>query len=673
MPTSLSMGSTPDPIRALPRTILSPIAFLGLSLLSAALLSATPSANASVADLAWDGPAQVVASAVTRVPPPSGNAAVFSGSQWRIVYERDGTIYLRSRGSSGWEPETAVTSGASARDPHVAAAGDGLYIVWEDDRTGHPEVWTRRMVGGQWSAEECLSADPIGSHDPVVAAGGTEYAYVAWQDSTLTERRVLARQFTNGAWDPVETISSGTPSGCSPSVAFNPGMGDFLCAWVDRHVTVMLHSASGNQAVAAGRHPSIHSEQCCGDCIFPVDAYIAFEAAGSAGATEIRGARVAYEGWVTPYPGSPDDGIPSTGGLACGFDFSYQPCGVPGGGLPNYFVVWSEDGQAGRANAPGRQARTHWIADALEAEEGRLLLSATGLAGCGVAMSEGNPATVLAYWIESREQGPALVARTGTLPGCFSEQIEAPAALLIGPAGAPANVMRAFDGCSGAALAEFDTYLDFDADLDAQITWDDLQAHPLLHETTDEEGIAVFSIRGGGCSQAGEAYACYPAWWPGVKSPDVDGDCVVGWNDVQYVAERLGSDDFCADLDGSGLVDGTDAAIVQATLGDHCSQVMDAGGQLDASVLSLSPLPTPASQSLVLRLSSPEETAVDLRILDAGGRLVRTLPVERIPAGTSAVAWNLRDSAGRAVASGVYFAVLRAGQATLERPVIVTR
>jgi hypothetical protein len=46
---------------------------------------------------------------------------------------------------------------------------------------------------------------------------------------------------------------------------------------------------------------------------------------------------------------------------------------------------------------------------------------------------------------------------------------------------------------------------------------------------------------------------------------------------------------------------------------------------------------------------------VTIQVFDVGGRLVRTLIDDEIPAGRRTVEWNGRDRNGRQVASGVYF------------------
>jgi flagellar hook assembly protein FlgD len=52
---------------------------------------------------------------------------------------------------------------------------------------------------------------------------------------------------------------------------------------------------------------------------------------------------------------------------------------------------------------------------------------------------------------------------------------------------------------------------------------------------------------------------------------------------------------------------------------------------------------------------------VRVAVYDALGRRVQVLVDERTPAGRHTVQWNGRDASGRALASGLYFIRLRAG------------
>ncbi|MFO7655377.1 MAG: S8 family serine peptidase [Candidatus Krumholzibacteriia bacterium] len=75
-------------------------------------------------------------------------------------------------------------------------------------------------------------------------------------------------------------------------------------------------------------------------------------------------------------------------------------------------------------------------------------------------------------------------------------------------------------------------------------------------------------------------------------------------------------------------------------------------------------VPNPFNPSTDIHFSLHQAGAVDLRLYDLSGRLVRTLVADVRPAGTHQVRWNGRDHAGRPAASGAYHARLSAGGRT---------
>jgi hypothetical protein len=83
--------------------------------------------------------------------------------------------------------------------------------------------------------------------------------------------------------------------------------------------------------------------------------------------------------------------------------------------------------------------------------------------------------------------------------------------------------------------------------------------------------------------------------------------------------------------------------------------------------------PNPFASETRFVVTVPEGARARLRILDAAGRLVRELALER--AGTRervSTVWDRRDDRGRRVASGVYFAEVRwEGGAHRERLVVL--
>jgi glucose/arabinose dehydrogenase len=83
---------------------------------------------------------------------------------------------------------------------------------------------------------------------------------------------------------------------------------------------------------------------------------------------------------------------------------------------------------------------------------------------------------------------------------------------------------------------------------------------------------------------------------------------------------------------------------------------------------------TPAIGSVPLAVSAPGEAT--LRIVDIGGRAIRWLaggPTRMISGGNRSIVWDGRDEAGRAVAPGIYVAVLEAGPDMLARRIVLIR
>ncbi len=106
-----------------------------------------------------------------------------------------------------------------------------------------------------------------------------------------------------------------------------------------------------------------------------------------------------------------------------------------------------------------------------------------------------------------------------------------------------------------------------------------------------------------------------------------------------------------------GLVCGASAGAQEAT-----EPAGPAGGE-----------PNPFRQTTALRFELPSGGVARVRLLDSGGRVIRSLAAEVRAAGEWIVAWDGRDDAGRTTPPGVYFAVLQTPELRDTRKLVRTR
>ncbi|HEY6572668.1 MAG TPA: FlgD immunoglobulin-like domain containing protein, partial [Candidatus Eisenbacteria bacterium] len=85
------------------------------------------------------------------------------------------------------------------------------------------------------------------------------------------------------------------------------------------------------------------------------------------------------------------------------------------------------------------------------------------------------------------------------------------------------------------------------------------------------------------------------------------------------------------------------------------------------------PRPNPTRGAASIPFTLDRAAATRVQIVDVSGRLVRTVASRSLPAGAHSVSWDGKDQGGRPAASGVYFAVVRAGDRELRTRVALLR
>ncbi|MCA9743514.1 MAG: T9SS type A sorting domain-containing protein [Deferribacteres bacterium] len=83
--------------------------------------------------------------------------------------------------------------------------------------------------------------------------------------------------------------------------------------------------------------------------------------------------------------------------------------------------------------------------------------------------------------------------------------------------------------------------------------------------------------------------------------------------------------------------------------------------------------PNPFNPTTVINYQLPMTSDVKLSIYNTAGQLVRTLVNGEMPAGSHAITWDATGNSGQRVASGVYLYVIRAGEFTSQKKLILMK
>jgi flagellar hook assembly protein FlgD len=83
--------------------------------------------------------------------------------------------------------------------------------------------------------------------------------------------------------------------------------------------------------------------------------------------------------------------------------------------------------------------------------------------------------------------------------------------------------------------------------------------------------------------------------------------------------------------------------------------------------------PNPFNPSTVISFQLPVDSEASLKIYNLNGQLVKLLVAGKLEAGRHKVVWDGKNEAGVPVASGVYVYVLKAGDFTAQRKLVLMK
>ncbi|MCK4548111.1 MAG: hypothetical protein KAW17_11800 [Candidatus Eisenbacteria sp.] len=127
-----------------------------------------------------------------------------------------------------------------------------------------------------------------------------------------------------------------------------------------------------------------------------------------------------------------------------------------------------------------------------------------------------------------------------------------------------------------------------------------------------------------------------------------------------------------ADVWGLGMAATATDGSIQVI--DPTGVTLDEGTEAPAAPGPITVSPNPSDGICRLRFSRPDDglsRRLEIEIFDVRGRRIRSLRPGPSPSGQLSVEWDGRDTMGRRVPAGVYFAVLRAGSEKLHAKIIL--
>jgi hypothetical protein len=166
------------------------------------------------------------------------------------VTSSNSEVYFRRSTNNGttWEPQQQISNAnGRSEDPAIAATGNRVHLVWNDNRDGTMEVYYRRSTnqGLTWDAETSLTHVPDNTYMPTIYLSGL-HADVAYGNRKSGQFQVYHLHSGDGGstWGADQQITETTNTGFYPAIA-RDGLNVHV-AWTEMAGAPVKYRHSGN-------------------------------------------------------------------------------------------------------------------------------------------------------------------------------------------------------------------------------------------------------------------------------------------------------------------------------------------------------------------------------------------------------------------------------------------
>jgi hypothetical protein len=141
----------------------------------------------------------------------------YTPGNWEIFYKRS------TNNGTTWSKKRRLTNNVEGSYVAVVAAvGNNVHVVWEDDRPGNIEIYYRRSTnnGISWGKKKRLTKSAGTSYNPRLAVSGNNI-HVVWYDNTPGNDEIFYKRSTDSGttWGTTRRLTSNVGDSWSPDVA----------------------------------------------------------------------------------------------------------------------------------------------------------------------------------------------------------------------------------------------------------------------------------------------------------------------------------------------------------------------------------------------------------------------------------------------------------------------